>query len=76
MSRGKGSVQIVRDIRDHVMRGEPWSLTFEHDVPMEVRAKVEASLKDRFRIWRETWILPRLADLEEKLTPKAKRVAR
>jgi hypothetical protein len=65
--------KIVQDLRHSAMRGVPYSLTFAPSGTLNYADKkaLEAYLKYQFELWRDTWIIPRLDELDEKLARRA-----
>jgi hypothetical protein len=67
----RGIVSIARELKQNVERGQPYSLAFSPPNVFRPRGKkvLEKWLEDNYRFWSQTWLLPGLDEIIEKVKP-------
>lgn len=59
----KSPAAYAQEILEHLKLGAPYATTFIHEIPTEVQASVEASLKKSFELWANSWIAPKCREI-------------
>ena len=68
-ARGKSSASIALDILNNLRTACPYSCTFVDGIPTDQKAAVEAQLKEKFKHWADSWLVPDLRAIISKQTP-------
>lgn len=62
-ARGKSAASIAEKMMKSMEWAAPYSATFLRSVPESAKVELEKELKESFRIWAGTWIVPGLRQI-------------
>lgn len=65
--------RLIDELREHVRHAVPFDLVFKPTARLtdSEKARLEASLKEAFELWADTWVYPWIDRIEEALCKRA-----
>lgn len=72
MSR-RTNAEIIKELRGFLERGKPYDMGLLLCAPALPREEVEARMKEKFELWRDSWITPLVNEIERRLVKRKKK---
>lgn len=70
-AKQRGAANLALETLEDLKTACPYSTTFLHCIPPELRKEVEQEMKQAFECWANSWVAPNLRAIIAKSTGKA-----